>query len=72
MIKTKPPTPNPGDNMKTYKVTLTYVAYAYYDIDADSKEDAIAQAWDEVRADSDHATSYGEWDLVDVEEEQTA
>lgn len=54
--------------MKTYQVALKYVAYAHYTIEADSLEEAEAQAWDEVRADSDHATSYGEWTADSIEE----
>jgi hypothetical protein len=54
--------------MKTYHVTLKYEAYAHYTIEADSLEDAEEQAWSEVRADSDHATSYGEWTYEGIEE----
>lgn len=54
--------------MKTFCISLKYVAYANYEIEAANQEDAEAQAWDEVRADSDHATSYGEWTTESVEE----
>jgi hypothetical protein len=57
--------------MKTYQVTLKYIAYAHYTIEAKSLEDAEAQAYDEVRADSDHATSYGEWTTDSKHEEET-
>ena len=58
--------------MKTYKIALKYIAYAHYEIEADSPEDAEAQAWVEVHADPDHAISYGEWTTDSIEEEQTA
>ncbi len=56
--------------MKTFCISLKYIAYANYEIEAANPEDAEAQAWDEVRADSDHAISYGEWTTESVEELQ--
>ena len=58
--------------MKTYQVALKYVAYAHYTIEANSPEDAEAQAWARVDADNGEATSYGEWTTDSIEEEQTA
>ena len=57
--------------MKTYQVTLVYTSYAHYQIEADSEEEAEAQAWARVDADNGEATSYGEWEVIDTEEEQT-
>ena len=55
--------------MKTYQVTLAYTSYAHYQIEADSEEEAEAQAWARV---NDDAIRYGEWEVIDTEEEQTA
>lgn len=49
--------------MKTYQVTLKYVAYAHYEIDANSAEEAEAQAWTQ-----DHEEQYGEWTTDSIEE----
>ena len=49
--------------MKTYSIAIKYVAYANYTIDANSPEEAEAEAWDDVNSDPDHAISYGEWEL---------
>lgn len=54
--------------MKKYHISLKYTAYANYEIEAANPADAEAEAWDEVRADSDHATSYGEWTTASVDE----
>ena len=54
--------------MKTYQITLKYVAYAHYEIEANSPEEAEEQAWDEVRFGSERATSYGEWTADSIEE----
>jgi hypothetical protein len=58
--------------MKTYQVEIRYTAFANYTIEAASKADAQAQAWAEVNADPDHAMSYGEWELMSIENEVTA
>ena len=58
--------------MKTFRVTLVYSAYSHHTIEADSEEDAEAQAWARIEADNGEATSYGEWETVEIEEEQTA
>ena len=57
--------------MKTYAVEIKYTAFANYIIEAKSKEDAEEQAWAEVNADSDHAISYGDWELMSISEEVT-
>jgi hypothetical protein len=49
--------------MKTYQVTLKYVAYAHYEIDANSPEEAEAQAG--AQAYEEH---YGEWSTDSIEE----
>lgn len=58
--------------MKTYTVEIRYTAFANYTIEAKNKKDAEAQAWAEVIADSDHATSYGDWELMSIEEGELA
>jgi len=55
--------------MKTYLVTLAYTSYAHYEIEAESEEAAEAQAWARV---NDDAMRYGEWEVIDTEERQTA
>ena len=55
--------------MKTYRVTLVYTAYAYYEIEAESEDAAAEQAWARV---NDDAIRYGEWETLDIEQEQTA
>jgi len=50
-------------------VTLVYTAYSIRRIDANSEEDAEAQAWAQIEADNGEATRYGEWDLVEIEED---
>ena len=49
--------------MKTYSIAIKYVAYANYTIDANSSEEAEAEAWDDVNSDPNYAISYGEWEL---------
>lgn len=58
--------------MKTYQVEIRYTAFANYTLEATSKADAEAQAWAEILADSDHASSYGEWELMSIEQEVTS
>ena len=55
--------------MKTYQVTLVYTAYSIRRIDANSEEDAEAQAWAQIEADNGEATRYGEWDIIEIEED---
>jgi hypothetical protein len=57
--------------MKIYTVEIRYTAFANYTIEATSKADAEAQAWAEIDADPDHAMSYGEWELMSIEQEAT-
>lgn len=49
--------------MKAYQVTLKYVAYAHYTIDANSAEEAEAQAGAQA-----HEEHYGEWSTDSIEE----
>lgn len=49
--------------MKAYQVTLKYVAYAHYTIEANSAEEAEAQAG--AQAYEEH---YGEWSTDSIEE----
>jgi len=58
--------------MKTYAVEIKYTAFANYTIEAKNEEDAEAQAWGEVNADQDHAISYGNWELMSIEERELA
>jgi hypothetical protein len=58
--------------MKTYAVEIRYTAFAHYTIEAKDEEDAEAQAWAEVNSDSDQAISYGNWELMSIEEEELA
>lgn len=53
--------------MKTYQVTLIYTAYAHYTIEANSPEEAEAQAGAQA-----HEEHYGEWTTDSIEEEQIA
>jgi hypothetical protein len=55
--------------MKTYQVTLVYTSYAHYEIEAESEDAAETQAWVRV---NDDAIRYGEWEVIDIEERQTA
>jgi hypothetical protein len=55
--------------MKTYLVTLAYTSYAHYEIEAESEDAAQEQAWTRV---NDDAIRYGEWEVIDTEERQTA
>jgi hypothetical protein len=56
------------EEKKTYSIAIKYVAYSNYTIDADSPEEAEAQAWADVNSDPDHAISYGNWELESIEE----
>jgi hypothetical protein len=58
--------------MKTYQVEIRYIAFANYTIEAKNEADAEAQAWADVNADPEHASSYGEWELMSIEKEVTA
>ena len=49
--------------MKAYQVTLKYVAYAHYTIEANSAEEAEAQAGAQA-----HEEHYGEWSTDSIEE----
>jgi hypothetical protein len=49
--------------MKTYQISLKYVAYAHYTIEADSFEEAEAQAGAQA-----HEEHYGEWSTDSIEE----
>tara|TARA_R110002126_G_scaffold232541_1_gene376903 strand:- start:29 stop:187 length:159 start_codon:yes stop_codon:yes gene_type:complete len=49
--------------MKTYQISLKYVAYAHYTIEADSLEEAEAQAGAQA-----HEEHYGEWSTDSIEE----
>lgn len=44
--------------MKTYQVTLPIAGHAFVDVEAESEEDAIAKAHDEVTRDD-----IGEWEV---------
>ena len=57
--------------MKTYAVEIRYTAFANYIIEAKDEEDAEDQAWAEVNADLDHASSYGDWELMSIEERES-
>jgi hypothetical protein len=64
---------NPGeDNMRTFTVTVKYTVETTYTIEAEHEEAAESEAWGEVSADPDHAMSYGNWELLNIQEEQTA
>ena len=40
--------------------------------EAEHEEAAEEAAWQEVNSDPDHAMSYGDWELVHIQEEKTA
>ena len=52
---------------KTYAITIKYVAYANYTIDAHTPEEAEAEAWADVNSDPD-VLGYGSWELESIEE----
>jgi hypothetical protein len=54
--------------MKTYQISLRYETYAHFEIEADSLEDAEAQAWASIDADCGESTRYGEWSTDNIEE----
>lgn len=51
---------------KTYQVELKRVSYINMEVEAISKEDAEAQAWDDLEGRSDK--DYAEWELTLCEE----
>lgn len=58
--------------MQTYTVTLRYVVETTYTVEATDQDHAETLAWQEVQNDPDHAVSYGAWDVVSIEEIETA
>lgn len=58
--------------MKSYQVELRYIAYTTINIEADTKEEAAAIAWEELATDGSYRSDYGDWSLESIEEEQTA
>lgn len=52
--------------MKKYEVELQYTTYALYAVEANSKEEAEAKAWELLKNDPTH--DYGEWQLESIEE----
>jgi len=58
--------------MRTFTVTVKYTVATTYTIEAEHEEAAEAEAWREVNADPDHAMSYGNWELLNIQEETTA
>ena len=58
--------------MKNYTVTVRYTVETTYSIEAEHEEGAEADAWREVQNDPDHALSYGNWELVSIEQEGEA
>jgi len=51
--------------MKKYQITLKYVAYTHYEIEANSPEEAEAHAQAGARYDDE---GYGEWTTDSIEE----
>jgi hypothetical protein len=64
--------PKGADSMKTFTVTVKYTVATTYTIEAEHEEAAEAEAWREVNSDPDHAMSYGNWELLNIQEETTA
>ena len=57
--------------MKTYTVTVKYIAENTYIIDAEDEDSAESIAWDKVHAE-DHKDWYGQWETVSIEQMETS
>lgn len=56
--------------MNTYEVTVKYTVENTYTVEAPHPEAAENETWREVNADTKHATSYGNWEVVSITERE--